>query len=99
MRKGAVKEEEDKNQDIALSFPDFSRPERLVPVCMVGQSRIGVNDAKIPARRMTEGVAVHEIGHAADGLAQDDGRCQEIGKSPGVDVMILRVEDTGNGSE
>ena len=99
VRKGAVKEKENKNQDIPLSFPDFGRPERLVPVRMVGQGRIGGNDAKIPACRMTEGVAVHEIGHAADGLAQDDGRRQEIGKGPGVDVMILRVEDASNGSE
>ena len=48
---------------------------------------------------MAEGVAVHEVGHAADGLAEDDGRCDEVGKGPGVDVVAARVPVAGDSSE
>lgn len=48
---------------------------------------------------MTEGIAVHEVGHAADGLAENDGRCDEVGKSPGVDVVAARVPVAGDRSE
>lgn len=48
---------------------------------------------------MAEGVAVHEVGHAADRLAEDDGRCDEVGKSPGVDVVAARVPVAGDSSE
>lgn len=48
---------------------------------------------------MTEGVAVHEVGHAADRLAEDDGRRDEVGEGPGVDVMAARVPVAGDRSE
>lgn len=48
---------------------------------------------------MTEGIAVHEVGHAADRLAEDDGRCDEVGKGPGVDIVAARVPVAGDSSE
>ena len=48
---------------------------------------------------MAEGLAVTEVGHTADGLAQNDGWCQEVGKGPRIDVMIFCVGNAGNGAE
>ena len=99
MGEAAVKEQGDEDQDVDLSFPDFGRPQGLIAIRVIGQGRVGIDDAEVTACGMAEGVAVHEVGHAPDGLAQDDGRCQEVGKGPGVDVMVLRVQDAGYGAE
>ena len=48
---------------------------------------------------MAEGIAVHEVGHAADGLAEDDGRRDEVGEGPGVDVVAARVPVASDSSE
>ena len=99
MGEAAVEEQGDEDQDVYLSFPDFGWPQGLTAVGVISQSRVGIDDAEVTACRMAEGVAVHEIGHAADGLAQDDSRCQEVGKGPGVDVMVFGIHDAGDGAK
>lgn len=45
---------------------------------------------------MAEGVAIHEIGHAADGLAENNGRSDEVSKCPRINVEAPCIPITGN---
>lgn len=99
MLERAIKEEGHEDEDVDLPFPDFSWPEGLTAVGMVSQGRIGIDDAEIPSCRMAKGIAVHEVSHAADRLAEDDGWREEVPKGPCIDVVDAGIDDAGNGAK
>ena len=66
---------------------------------MIGQGRIWVKNAEIAACRVAEGVAVHEVGHAANGLSHNDGRCQQVAEGPRVDMEVFRLQIPGNSAK
>ena len=99
MGKNAVKKKRDKDENIQLPFPDFRGPQGPAAVSPIGQRGIGIDDAVVSAGRMAEGVAVHEIGHPADRLPEDNGRGEKVAESPGVNMMDPRVYNAGCGAE
>ena len=75
-----VPEKRDEDEHIALAFPYFGWPERLCAVGVVRKGGRWVEKSEIASCRMAKGVAVHEIGDASDGLAQDDRRSYGVRK-------------------
>lgn len=74
----AVEQEQREDGRIELSLPDFRGPERLVAVCMIGERRRRIEDAESGARRRAERIAIEKICTAAERLAEDDGRREDI---------------------
>ena len=63
------------------------------------QSAWRIEQAEGPAGWTAKGIAVEQVGHAADRLPEDDGRgCDDISEFPGVNIMMLGIEITDNGS-
>lgn len=70
MLKAGIPEEQSQNDKIPLTLPDLGRPERLRAVGVVGKCGIRIQNAEIGACRMTEGITIHEVCDASDGLSK-----------------------------
>ena len=95
----AEEKQDGEDDDIELSFPDFGRPERNGTVCLIGECCRWVQDTERPSCRCAECVSVEEIGIAADGLSQYDGRRDDVGEGERVYLMISRVEPACDDAE
>lgn len=91
-----VPEEKAQNDEVSLAFPDLCRPQGLGAVGVVGQGGGGVEDAEVGAGGVAEGVAVHEVRNAADGLAEDDGRSDDVSKLQYRNVPFLQENISGD---
>ena len=96
MAEAGEPQEQDKDEDVALALPYFRRPEGLRAVGAEGERGVGIEKAEVSARGMAEGVAVHEVGNAAHGLPEDDGRGDRVREGEHRDAVPPQI-DLGGG--
>ena len=89
----AVEQEQREDGRIELSLPDFRRPERLVAVCMIGERCCRIEDAERAVRRRAECIAIEEVRTAAERLAEDDGRREDIHEMQRVEPVAAAIPD------
>lgn len=70
MFEAGIPQEQSQNDEIALTLPDLGRPEGLRAVGAVGKCGIRIQNPEIGARRMTEGITIHEVCDTSDGLPE-----------------------------
>lgn len=99
MFEAGVPEKQPQNDKISLAFPNFRRPQGLGAVGVVGQSGGGVEDAEVSPRGMTKSIAVHEIGNTADGLTENDGRCNNVSEWEHRNVPLFEKNIAGHTGE
>lgn len=99
MFEAGVPEKQTQNDKISLAFPDFRRPQGLGAVGVVGQSGGGVEDAEVSPCGMTKSIAVHEIGNTADGLTENDGRCNNVSEWEHRNVPLFEKNIAGHTGE
>ena len=95
----AEEEEEREDDDVELPLPDLCRPERLCAVCVVGEGRCRIEDAKVSTGRRAEGVAVEEVCTAPQRLTENDGGGDDIEEMDGVKAVLSAVEDADEHAE
>ena len=95
----AIHEQQGEDHDVQLAFPDLCRPERLVPIGMIGQCRSRIDDAECRAGWSSKGVSVQEVRTAAKGLADYNCWCQDVHHRQSVDSVPPCVEDADEYAE
>lgn len=92
MLEAGIPQEQSQNDEIALTLPDLGRPERLCAVGAVGKCGIRIQNTEIGARRMTEGITIHEVCDTSDGLSENDGGCHGIRKGQDWYLVLSEIE-------
>ena len=93
VREAAVEQQDGENHHVELPLPDLGGPERLVAVGVMGERRTGVDDAVGHACGRAESVAVQQVRTTAEGLAEDERRCDDIKEVDGVQLMFMGIPD------
>ena len=99
MIRRAKDEEKREDEDVKLTFPDFRWPQGLVAIREERESAFRIEYSKGRACRSTESVPVHEIGATTNSLPKNNSRGDDIGKRPGVDFVMICIDDSDGSTE
>ena len=96
---GTEDQEQGEDDKIQLSFPNFRWPQGLVAIREERESAFRIEYSKGRACRSTESVPVHEIGATTNSLPKNNSRGDDIGKCPGVDFVMICIDDADGSTE
>ena len=65
----------------------------------MGKGGIGIEDAVGGTGGSAEGIAVQQVGAAAQGLSQNDGRGEDVRQCPGIQMMAFCVDESCDDTE
>ena len=92
----AEDEQQGEDDNIQLPLPNLCRPQRHGAIGFVGQRTLRIQQAEAAACRRAEGIAVEQVRHTANGLANEQRGRNDVAKLYPVDVVHFAVGNAGS---